>query len=89
MGWIQDTTPIEEDNAASVFASNVRRMTRNLKHIISIDGLVKDKVTDKSCILVKISKENNNADIRTKRVPQSLLNVLNHTSVDIQNRNKL
>jgi hypothetical protein len=58
-------------------------MTRNLKHIDTIDSWVKDKVADKTCILVKISTENNNADIGTKRVPQSLFNALT------QNRRKL
>jgi hypothetical protein len=89
MGWIQDTTPIEEDNAACVFASNVTHMTRNLKHIETIDGWVKDKVADKSCMLVEISTENNNADIGTKRVPQSLFNALTHRLVDRQNRHSL
>ena len=80
MGWIQDTTLIEEDNAACVFASNVTHMTRNLKHIDTIDGWVKGKVADKTCILVKISTEN--ANIGTKRVPQSLFNALTHRLVD-------
>ena len=89
MGWIQDTTPVEEDNAECVFASNVTHMTRNLKHIDTIDGWVKDKVADKTCIIVKISTENNNTEISTKRVPQSLFNSLTHRLVDRQNRRNL
>jgi hypothetical protein len=60
----------------------------NLQYIETLYGWIKDKVADKSCILVKISTENNNADIGTKRVPQSLFNVINHRSVDKRNRNK-
>ena len=89
MGWIQDPTPIEEDNAACVFASNVEHMTRNLKHIELTDSWIKIKVKDKTCILVKIGTENNNADIGTKRVSQSLFNALTHKLVDKQLRNNL
>lgn len=57
-------------------------MTRNLRHIeltdsrIEVKVKVKVKVKDKdnTCILVKVKRENNNADIGTKRVPQSLFN---------------
>jgi hypothetical protein len=89
MGWIQDPTPIEEDNAACVFASNVEHMTRNLKHIELTDSWIKIKVKDKTCLLVKIGTENNNADIGTKRVSQSLFNALTHKLVDKQLRNNL
>jgi hypothetical protein len=89
IGWIQDTTPIEEDNAACVFTSNVTHMTRNLKHIDNIDGWVKEKVADKTCILDNISTENNDADIDAKRLPQSLFNALTHRLVDRQNRRNL
>jgi hypothetical protein len=46
-------TKWEEDNAECVFALNVTQMTRNLKHIETIDGWVKDKVADKTCTLLK------------------------------------
>jgi hypothetical protein len=89
MGWIQDPTPIEEDNAVCVFASNVEHKTRNLKHSELTDNWIKIKVKDKTCILVKIGTVNNNADIGTKRVSQSLFNALTHKLVDKQLRNNL
>jgi hypothetical protein len=50
MGWIQDPTTIEEDNAACVFMSNVEHMTRNIKHIEFTDSWIKVKVADKTCM---------------------------------------
>lgn len=89
MGWIQDPTPIEEDNAACVFASNVEHMTKGLKHIELSDSWIKTKVADKTCILVKIGTNDNNADIGTKRISQSLFNALTHSLVDRQLRSNL
>ena len=89
MGWIQGPTHIEEDNAACVYASNVPHMTRNLRHLELTDSWIKEKVADGTCVLVKVDSVNNNSDIGTKRVPQSLFNALTHKLVDRQNRHNL
>jgi hypothetical protein len=51
---IQDPTPIEEDNAACVYMSNVEHMIRNLKHIDLTDSWIKVKVKDKTCIVTHV-----------------------------------
>ena len=86
MGWKQEPTPIEEDNSACVAASNVTHMTRGLRHLDLTENYIKEKVADKSCILVKVESRNNNSDIGTKRVPLSLFNALTHDLVDRQKR---
>jgi hypothetical protein len=89
MGWKQEATEIEEDNSACVFASNVTHMTRNLRHLDLTENWFKEKVADKTCILVKVESRFNNSDIGTKRVPLSLFNALTHDLVDRQNRKNL
>ena len=89
MGWTQDPTHIEEDNAACVFASKSTHMTRNLRHLDLADSWIKSKVADGSCLLIKIDSKNNNSDIGTKRVCQSLFNALTHSLVDRQLRDNL
>ena len=89
MGWIQEPTPIEEDNAACVYASRVEHMTKNLRHIDLTDNWIKEKVKDGTCIIVKVDSVNNNSDIGTKRVGQSLFNALTHPLVDRQLRDNL
>ena len=86
MGWKQEPTPIEEDNSACVAASNVTHMTRGLRHLDLTENYIKEKVADKSCILVKVESRNNNSDIGTKRVPLSLFNTLTNDLVDRQKR---
>lgn len=89
IGWTQDPTHIEEDNAACVFASKSTHMTRNLRHLDLGDSWIKSKVADGSCLLIKIDSKNNNSDIGTKRVSQSLFNALTHSLVDRQLRDNL
>ena len=89
MGWIQGPTRIEEDNAACVYASNATHMTRNLRHIDLTDSWIKEKVADGTCVLVKVDSVNNNSDLGTKRVSQSLFNALTHPLVDRQLRDNL
>jgi hypothetical protein len=86
MGWKQEPTKIEEDNSACVAASNVTHMTRNLRHLELSENWFKEKVADKTCILVKVESRYNNSDIGTKRVPQSLFNALTHDLVDRSKR---
>jgi hypothetical protein len=69
IGWIQDPTRIEEDNAACVYASNSLNITRNLRHLELTDSSnsrIKEKVADGTCIPVKVVSVNNNSDIGTK-----------------------
>jgi hypothetical protein len=89
MGWKQDPTRIEEDNAACVFASKSTHMTRNLRHLDLADSWIKSKVADGSCLLIKVDSKNNNSDIGTKRVSQSLFNALTHSLVDRELRDNL
>lgn len=89
MGWMQEPTVIEEDNSACVAASNVTHMTRNLRHLDLSENWFKEKVADKTCVLVKVESRYNNSDIGTKRVPQSLFNALTHDLVDRNNRDNL
>ena len=64
-------------------------MTRNLRHIDLTDSLSKEKVADGTCVLVKFDSVNNNSDLGTKRVSQSLFNALTHPLVDRQLQIKL
>jgi hypothetical protein len=89
MGWTQDPTIIEEDNAACVFASNALHMTRGLRHLDLTESWIKEKVADKTCILLKVESKNNNSDIGTKRVPLSLFNTLTYQLVDRSLRKNL
>ena len=86
---MQEPTVIEEDNSACVAASNVTHMTRNLRHLDLSENWFKEKVADKTCVLVKVESRYNNSDIGTKRVPQSLFNALTHDLVDRNNRDNL
>ena len=63
MGWIQSTTVIEEDNSACVAAAAVTHITRGLRHLDLGEAYFKEKTADKSCIIVKVASEDNNADI--------------------------
>jgi hypothetical protein len=89
MGWKQEPTQIEEDNSACVAASNVTHMTRNLRHLDLTENWLKEKVADKTCILVKVESRLNNSDIGTKRVAHSLFNALTHDLVDRSKRANL
>ena len=82
MGWIQEPTVIEEDNSACVFASKVTHMTRNLRHLDLTECFLKEKVADKTCVIVKVESRHNNSDIGTKRVPQHIFNTLTYQLVD-------
>ena len=82
MGWIQEPTPMEEDNAACVYASRVEHMTQNHRHIDLTDSWIKEKVADGTCIIIKVDSINKNSDVGTKRVGQSLFNALTHSLVD-------
>lgn len=79
MGWILGPARIEEDNAACVYASDVAHMTRNPRHLELTDSWIKEKVADGTCIVVKVDSVNNDSDIGTKHVPQSLFNAMAHT----------
>jgi hypothetical protein len=82
MGWIQEPTVIEEDNSACVFASKVTHMTRNLRHLDLTECFLKEKVADKTCVIIKVESRHNNSDIGTKRVPQHIFNTLTYQLVD-------
>jgi hypothetical protein len=83
MGWIQDSTPAE-DNAACVFTWNVERMTWILMNIQTSGSWIKDKTCRRTrlawIILEKIMYD---TDIGKKRAPQSLPKAqLLHSSAD-------
>ena len=82
IGFTQEQTPIEEDNQACVYASNHEHMTRNLRHLDLSEMWLKEKVADKTCILVKVDSKVNTADIGTKRVDNPLFTNLTNPIVD-------
>ena len=89
MGWKQEPTVIEEDNSACVYASNNMHMTRNLRHLDLAQMWIKEKVADKTCILVKVDSKENNSDIGTKRVTLPIFQKLTSTIVDRSLRKNL
>jgi hypothetical protein len=89
MGWIQDPTVIEEDNSACVFASQSLHFTRNLRHLDLTECWIKEKVADKTCVIIKVESKHNNSDIGTKRVPLSVFNTLTYPLVDRSLRKNL
>jgi Reverse transcriptase (RNA-dependent DNA polymerase) len=89
MGWKQEPTVIEEDNAACVFASKAMHFTRNLRHLDLSECWLKEKVADNTCVLKKVESRLNNSDIGTKRVPQYVFNALTNQLVDRSQRTNL
>jgi hypothetical protein len=89
MGWIQDPTVIEEDNSACVFASQSLHFTRNLRHLDLTECWIKEKVADKTCVIIKVESKHNNSDIGTKRVPLNVFNTLTYPLVDRSLRKNL
>ena len=73
MGFPQDTTVIEEDNQACVYASEIPYMTRGMRHLDLTEMYVKEKVEDKTIRLVKVASGDNTSDLGTKRLPLPLL----------------
>ena len=82
MGWIQQPTVIEEDNSACVASSEVTHITRGLRHLDLAQFWIKEKVADKTCVVVKVASKDNNADIGTKRLLLPLFNALTYKLVD-------
>ena len=82
MGWIQQSTVIDEDNKACVDASVVQHMTRGLRHLAITENFLEEKYADKTCILVKVSSGDNNSDIGTKRVTKPIFDFLTHKLID-------
>jgi hypothetical protein len=74
---------------STAIASHATHMTHNLRHIDLTDSWIKAKVADGTCVLVKVDSVNNNSDLGTKRVSQSLFNALTHPLVDRQLRDNL
>jgi hypothetical protein len=89
MGWEQEPTRIEEDNQAAIYHSKATHMTRNLRHLDLCTNWIKEKVQDKTCVLVKVASADNNSDIGTKRVPISTFTRLTSQIVDRSLRNNL
>jgi hypothetical protein len=82
MGWKQEATVIEEDNSACVAASQTLQITRGLRHLPLAENWLKEKVHDKTCIIVKVPTQDNNADIGTKRLDHGTFNKLTSQIVD-------
>lgn len=76
MGWKQEPTVIEEDNKACVDASKILLMTKGLRHLAIAENWFKEKVEDRTCVIVKIESAQNNSDIGTKRVHKKTFNHL-------------
>ena len=82
MGWKQGPTLIEEDNSACVAASQTVQITRGLRHLPLAENWLKEKVHDKTCVVVKVNTQDNNADIGTKRLDHGTFNKLTSQIVD-------
>jgi hypothetical protein len=89
MGWKQSATVIEEDNSACVAAAATPHITRGLRHLELAHHYLKEKATDGTCIVTKVKSEDDNSDIGTKRVPQSLFNALTSRLVNRDKRSNL
>ena len=81
-GVPQDTTIIEEDNQACVYASKVPHMTRGMKHLELAEMLIKIKVEEKVINLIKVASLDNTSDLGTKRLALPLFNKLTSRIID-------
>ena len=52
MGWTQAHTAIEEDNSACVAAAQTLQITRGLRHLPLAENWTKEKVNDKTCVIL-------------------------------------
>jgi hypothetical protein len=82
MGFKQTPTVIEEDNKACVDASVLSHMTRGLRHLDITENFLKEKYADGTCVLIKVSSAENNADIGTKRVTKPIFEKLTDQIID-------
>ena len=82
MGWVQQTTVIEEDNKACVDASKILQMTRNLRHLEIMENWFKEQTDKGVCKIIKIDSAQNNSDIGTKRVNQKVFDYLTNSILD-------
>ena len=89
MGWVQGPTPIEEDNQACIYHSKATHMTRNLRHLDLTENWVKEKVADRTCVVIKVKSCDNNSDIGTKRVTLPIFNKLLNQIIDQSQRRNL
>jgi hypothetical protein len=65
MGWKQSATVIAEDNSGCVAAAAVPHMTRGLRHLDLAEHYLKEKTTDGTCLVIKVTSADNNADSGT------------------------
>ena len=77
IGWALESTEIEEDNQACVYASESKHITRNLRHLDLAQLWCKEKVADGTCVIIKVGSKENNSDIGTKREYQIVNNPQN------------
>ena len=89
MGFPQDTTIIEEDNQACVYASEVPHLTRGMKHLDLAEMFIKEKVESKEIKIVKVASADNTSDLGTKRIPLPLFNKLTSRIIDKSLRTNL
>ena len=82
MGFPQDTTIIEEDNQACVYASEVPHLTRGMKHLDLAEMFIKEKVENKEIKLLKVASGDNTSDLGTKRLALPLFNKLTSRIID-------
>ena len=68
MGFPQDTTIIEEDNQACVYASEIPHLTRGMKHLDLAEMLIKEKVENNEIKLLKVASGDNTSDLGSKRL---------------------
>ncbi len=82
MGFPQDTTIIEEDNQACVYASETTLITKGLRHLQLNEKYFKVNVQNGIVKLMKVASGDNTSDIGTKRLPQPLFNKLVSRIID-------
>ena len=82
MGFPQDTTIIEEDNQACVYASEIPHLTRGMKHLDLAEMLIKEKVEKNEIKLLKVASGDNTSDLGTKRLALPLFMRLTFRIID-------
>ena len=80
MGRIKQPTILPEDNQVCVYASEAKKMTRNLRYLELAQLWFKKKVADGTCIIQKVKE--NNLNKGTKCVPQFIFDYLTHNLED-------
>ena len=81
-GFPQDTTIVEEDNQACVYASERPHLSRGMRHLDLAKMLIKEKVESKEIKLLKVAFADSTSDLATKRLALPLIYKLSSRILD-------